>query len=61
MTRFLDCEDQCDGDWAVFTTRDTERVCIESNLSEEVARQMVADYEAEGEAVWMERTAPEPE
>lgn len=61
MNGFLDCEGQCDGDWAVFTTRGTEHVCLESGLSEEVARQMVADYAAEGEHVWMERTTPAPE
>lgn len=32
---------------------------IEGDLPEEIARQMVADYAAEGETVWMERTAAE--
>lgn len=29
---------------------------IEGDLPEEIARQMVADYAAEGETVWMEQT-----
>ena len=30
---------------------------IEGDLPEEIALQMVADYEAEGETVWMERVS----
>ena len=32
---------------------------IEGDLPEEIARQMVADYAAEGETVWMEQTPAE--
>lgn len=50
------------GPWHVVKVRrDGVRETIESDLSEEVARQMVEDYRAEGETVWMERTTPESE
>ncbi len=45
------------GDWSVWRNRaDTDPEMIEGDLPEEIARQMVADYAAEGETVWMERT-----
>lgn len=54
--------DCASGAWAVFKhTPSGETEIIEGELPEEIARQMVADYAAEGETVWMERTAPAPE
>ncbi|MCA9073572.1 MAG: hypothetical protein KDA93_00965 [Planctomycetaceae bacterium] len=38
------------GNWSVYrTTANGERVLIEGDLPKEIARQMVADYAAEGE------------
>ena len=41
--------------------RSGQRVLVESDLPEEVARQMIADYAVEGVTVWMEQTATAPE
>ena len=50
------------GPWSVVCTNTLGiKETIESDLPEEVARQMVEDYAAEGATVWMERTAPAPE
>jgi hypothetical protein len=50
------------GEWAVWTRiADGQPEMIEGDLPEEIACQMVADYAAEGETVWMERTAPATE
>jgi len=56
-----DFDDTCCGDWSVYQTAGSTKQYIETGLSEEVARQMVEDYRAEGEEVWMERTAPKSE
>ncbi|MCA9073812.1 MAG: hypothetical protein KDA93_02175 [Planctomycetaceae bacterium] len=38
------------GNWSVYrTTEDGNRVLVEGDLPEEIARQMVADYAAEGD------------
>lgn len=50
------------GEWSVCRRlEDGTPEMIEGDLPKEIARQMVADYAAEGETVWMERTAPAPE
>ena len=55
-------ESMLHGEWSVCRRGDAgHKETIETDLPEEVARQMVADYAAEGETVWMERTAPAPE
>lgn len=49
-------------EWSVWRHRpDGTPEMIEGDLPEEIARQMVADYAAEGETVWMQRTAHAPE
>ena len=51
--------DELTGTWLVWGHDESGlRVLIETDLPEEVARQMVADYAAECETVWMEYTAP---
>ena len=56
------CEDTLRGPDQVVTRLEggTGEV-LEGDLPEEIARQLVADYAAEGETSWMERTAPAPE
>ena len=50
------------GAWSVWwTAADGTPEMIEGDLPEEVARQMVANYAAEGETVWMNRITPAPE
>ena len=50
------------GTWLVWGhDRSGQRVLVESDLPEEVARQMIADYAVEGVTVWMEQTATAPE
>lgn len=54
-------EEAMTGEFSVLARVNNIPTALESNLPEEVARQMVEDYAAEGETVWMERTAPESE
>ena len=50
------------GEWSVWQhAADGTPDIIEGDLPEEVARQMVANYAAEGETVWMNRITPAPE
>lgn len=50
------------GEWSVWRDGNNGTPeMIESDLPEEIARDMVADHAAEGETVWMELTAPTPE
>jgi len=52
--------DNLTGEWSIWQrTSNGTSTKIEGDLPEEIARQMVADYAAEGETVWMERTAAE--
>ena len=60
--RDVDNEYTLTGCWTVLRRdHDGHAVPIESDLPEDVAHQMVADYAAEGEEVWMERTEPASE
>ena len=69
MRQYRQQENPCDdpnespsGEWCVVKRCEGGiREMIEGDLPEEIARQMVADYAAEGETVWMQRTAPAPE
>ena len=60
--RLLSSPHEIHGEWSVWRdgNNGTPEI-IEGDLPAEIARQMVADYAAEGETVWMERTAPAPE
>ncbi len=54
------CHDDVHGQWSVWKTAGRfSPEMIEGDLPVEIARQMVADYAAEGETVWMERTPAE--
>ena len=56
------CPHELTGEWSVWRRADDGTPgMIEGDLLEEIHLQMVADYVAEGETVWLERTAPAPE